>query len=197
MKATILSILLLLLTPASAASLLHFTSSPESWVGNGQTFTATSSNSTITAEEYNGSYGLLIGVQSADHWWFGIFTAEQGQTLRVGEYPGASRFSIHGQASGPGIDFFGDGRGNNNTSGHFTVLEFEKSGNEITKIAIDFIQHDEQAPSAWVHGYFRFNSTLPVPEPSSFALLAGVTGIVVIRRKPKHQENVLELVKLR
>jgi hypothetical protein len=94
---------------------------------------------------------LNIGPWSA---WFG---APKGQFLRVGEYRNAKRHAFSKDA--PGIDFSGEGRGCNMIAGEFVVWELEVKDNQITKLAIDFVQRCEGKMPPLI-GRIRINSSL-------------------------------------
>ena len=114
------------------------------------------------------------------------FSGPDDLPLQVGRYEDAARHPFNAFGT-PGMDVFGNGRGDNVVSGFFEVLEIEygqPSGifslPEIEKLAIDYVQFDEGDNSKWMVGSFRFNSALPVqhvPEPSTLGLLAiGLTA---------------------
>ncbi len=88
--------------------------------------------------------------------WHCEIGAPRKQFLKVGEYPGATRFAFSGDA--PGIDFFGKGRGNNKVIGAFAVWELEVTNDQITKLAIDFEQRSAPAKPA-LTGKIRLNSS--------------------------------------
>jgi hypothetical protein len=99
---------------------------------------------------------------------------------------GATRWPFQ-YPSAPGLDFSGDGRGDNTLTGYFNVLEIQYgSGNSIVSFAADFVQYDEGHMDWWNQGSIRFNSSLPIPEPSTLALISfcglGV-GVVAYRRR--------------
>ncbi len=89
-----------------------------------------------------GDYGIELG-------------APRGQFLQVGEYPGAKRYPFSDNS--PGIEVNGNGRGCNMIEGKFVVWELEVKGNEVIRLAIDFVQRCEgkMPPLA---GMIRLNS---------------------------------------
>src|SRR4051794_11610848 len=113
MKRILLSSILFLaagfpLEEVNAATFFYFTSSPTSWVGHGQTLTLTSGFHAIRTYDlgaYTNSVDLAAG-------GYDLTIVGPGLTLpTVGFYPNATRWPFMG--SGAGMDFSGDGRGNN------------------------------------------------------------------------------------
>jgi hypothetical protein len=92
---------------------------------------------------------------SVDGWDIDI-GAPDGQFLQVGEYQGAKRYAFSGNS--PGIDFRGQGRGSNTIAGSFVVWEIEFDGNQLTRLAIDFVQRSEEVGPP-LSGSLRINST--------------------------------------
>jgi hypothetical protein len=176
---------------AQPTNVLAFTSAPQSWVGAGRSFNVTPSDGYLfrIAGDFGNSISFLIassnspfgpnwnpGAGEEYHFWYLDIGAPLGQQLDVGYYPGAMRF---GGVDQPGLDFFGDHRGNNQTAGFFRVLELERTPTgALEHLAVDFTQYDEGIQSWWVQGQFRFNSFVPVPEPSSVALL-GCAAVIL------------------
>lgn len=80
------------------------------------------------------------------------FAAPPGQQLQRGSYVGAQRASF--RTSGrPGIDVSGDGRGCNEVTGRFTVLD---APSDLSRLWITFEQHCEGQPPA-LFGEVRIN----------------------------------------
>jgi len=108
-----------------------------------------------------------------------------GQPLTATFYNRATRFPFNSPTR-PGLNISGNGRGNNELSGWFKVLEIEYgTGGNISKFAVDFRQYDENltmsGPS--LYGSLRFNSSIPitpVPEPSTALLL--LAGVAMVAR---------------
>ncbi|MBI2805716.1 MAG: trypsin-like peptidase domain-containing protein [Planctomycetes bacterium] len=93
---------------------------------------------------------------SVDGWNLAI-GAPNGQFLQIGEYQDAKRFAFSGAS--PGLDFFGKGRGSNRVAGEFVVWELEFNGDQVTRLAIDFVQRSEERGPP-LRGRVRVNSTL-------------------------------------
>ena len=160
------------LQPAQAATLLSFLSSPYSWVGGGETVSAGPAN------------GFEIGVQGDPftmldfrviepwtpdgwRWWYLRLAAPEGASLSVGSYANATRWPFQ-ETTAPGLDFSGNGRGNNRLTGSFNILETNVADDGTLSFAVDFLQYDEEITNWWVKGAIRYNSEVPVnltPEP--------------------------------
>jgi hypothetical protein len=116
------------------------------------------------------------------HWFYLDLAVPQGQTLQPGFYPSATRYPFEA-SSVPGLSLYGDGRGDNQSTGYFDILEISYSGTLLESLAVDFVQYDELNPDAISSGSLRYNSTIPVasvPEVSSFFLcLSGFALILV------------------
>jgi hypothetical protein len=74
--------------------------------------------------------------------------------LKTGEYLNAKHSSSN---NNPGINFSGHGRGCNSTTGQFVVWEFEMSGDQITRVAIDFMMKCEGKDPP-LYGMLRYHS---------------------------------------
>lgn len=140
-----------------------------------------------------GSYdnGIDIRYNDGNSWDFQF--AGPGP-LHLGMYLDARRFPFNGPDN-PGISIYGNGRGNNQQSGWFNVLELSYSpdGN-LNSFAVDFKQYDESLTSSGpgLYGSLRFNSNIsitaaPVPEPEAALLaiigLATVLGLTRSKRE--------------
>jgi S1-C subfamily serine protease len=96
--------------------------------------------------------GRIINSQE----WMIMFGGPGKQFLEVGEYQRARRCAFSGDL--PGIDVFGQGRGNNQVFGAFVVWELEVQGDEIVRMAIDFVQRGEFQNAPPLKGKLRWNS---------------------------------------
>lgn len=132
---------------AMAQSLVYFTSSPGSWVGQGQTmtFSPTNGNPILVLSE-TGFVNVLI---DGGFWDLELGTPD-GSAFAVGLYPYS-------------VIFGGDGRGDDFATGWFDVLEVTQTGGVINPMAADFVYYDEGLTNNWVRGSFRYNSDVPVP----------------------------------
>ncbi len=133
---------------AKAVSYLRAISSKGDYIGQGNAFSYTGDQLTVRRNDR----GVSITVDD----WNIHFGAPRGKFLAAGEYPNAKRFPFSDDA--PGIEWYGKGRGANRIAGAFVVWEIELKGNEITRLAIDFIQRCEETMPP-LYGMIRYNST--------------------------------------
>ncbi|MFM8221613.1 MAG: hypothetical protein ACKOJF_22095, partial [Planctomycetaceae bacterium] len=111
--------------PAQAEPItaFYYTSSSESWVGQGDTVLVTPAD----------GFGFYCWRQSASgfsywvddmatnpiqcaRWWTFEIEVPAGQVMQVGQYLGATRYPFQ-QPQEPGLDVYGNGRGSNFVSG--------------------------------------------------------------------------------
>jgi hypothetical protein len=145
---------------AIAATFFTFSSSPSSWIGQGQTFTFSSVTATRTGNlgAYTDSVHFAAGGYEL------VIVGPNLTLAQVGFYPAATRWPFMG--SGPGLNLSGQGRGNNTLTGWFHVLQadYDASGQPVA-FAVDFAQYDEGNVADWNRGSIRFNSNVPAPGP--------------------------------
>jgi hypothetical protein len=187
MKRLILAVLLALglifiNEPLQAANILYYTSSPGSWIGQGQTVTFTSPATAFSASRIGHSNnGVRLSFDdNTDKYYLELIGP--GQTLpTVGLYPDAAQYPFNGSSAG--LFFYGNYRADNTNTGYFKVLQADCdiSGN-IVSFAVDFKQYDEGETANWVSGSFRYNSNIPIPEPATFLLL-GLGAAIAIRKQ--------------
>lgn len=175
---------------------LSYTSSPSSWVGGGETVTVTPAGGFDFIASTNFDNGVSFAVNDfasnpdfgSTRWWYLDFAAPSGQPLQAGHYANATRFPFQ-DWNNAGLSFVGNGRGDNELSGSFDVLEATYSGDgDILSFAANFTQYDENFRDWWNQGSIRFNSDIPlnaVPEPSTaFLFGVGLLGLALgITRK--------------
>ena len=197
--------------PAHALNVLSFESSPQSWVGQGQSFTVTPDDG-YTFEHFGMDWAkndLRIDISNFKslpdyyhedaHAWTLALAAPHNQPLKIGHYADAARYSFQ-EESQPGLTFSGDHRTNGSNAGFFDILEIEFDAEGVLqKLAVNFTQYGELNPDWWIHGKLRFNSNISlddtpiidnpaVPEPSTLLLLgSGLLGVVALRRKYRRQ----------
>ena len=173
---------------------LYYESSPQSWVGGGATVLVTPSDDFDFIASRNFDSGMSFAVNDfsenphfwSTRWWYLDFSAPFNQLLQVGHYSNATRYPFQ-DFDDPGLNFSGNGRGNNQLSGYFDVREVSYGPNgQVLSFAADFTQFDENFESGWNKGGLRYNSAIPlfsVPEPHSSALLAiGIVGLIATSR---------------
>ena len=153
------------------STLFYFTSSPRSWIGQGQTVLATPAIGFSILPEtgiYAHEVGFVIKPSNPhDRWWW-IELDCPPVDLTVGLYANAERL---GGNTGPGLNFSTSGRGDNTLTGYFNVLDISYDANHtLISFAADFVQYDVGVADLWNQGSIRYNSIIPVPEPSTYRL---------------------------
>jgi hypothetical protein len=95
-------------------------------------------------------------------WWFLDFAAPNRRPLTVGTYDLATRFPFQ-NVNEAGLSFGGNGRGCNQLTGRFEVLEavYDVSGS-VQRFAANFEQHCEGPAAPALYGQIRYRSTFPV-----------------------------------
>jgi hypothetical protein len=127
---------------------LYVVSSPGDFVGQGQTYSYRGNEVRVRTNPR--------GVEVRANGWNLLCGAAPGWRLTVGEFRGARRHPFSGAS--PGIEFTGNGRGCNTIAGEFRVWELEVRGNEVVRLAIDFVQRCEETGPP-LYGAVRFNSS--------------------------------------
>ena len=170
--------------PANATSFLFFESSPESWVGQGQTLFATPDDGYefTAAPNYDNGVNFSVIYPGYSNWWYLNISAPFDQPLSVGLYENATRWPFQ-SPDAPGLSFYGNGRGNNRNLGFFEVLEanYDPLGT-VQSFAVNFTQYGEENLNKWINGQLRFNSSVPLttPEPRTFMLMIdGLFGLMI------------------
>lgn len=108
--------------PLKAAYILYFTSSPGSWVGQGQTLTLTSPTTAFSGY-YTNEVGHMkvVSLKAGGIGGYELQLIGPNLTLpTVGFYPNATRWPFMG--SGAGLAFSGDYRGDNELTAFFEKL---------------------------------------------------------------------------
>jgi hypothetical protein len=172
-------------TPSSYDTFFALNSEPGDFIGLGVQQLLTIADGVFTAQHEVGHVG--IGFQG-DTFWTADFAAPGGVELVPGVYERATRYPFQA-ADEPGLDFSGDGRGCNELTGRFVVLEgvYGASG-DVEHFAADFEQHCEGGAAA-LFGSVRFHSTAPTitPRPS---LTPTPTGTRTPTPTPRHTATV-------
>jgi hypothetical protein len=132
---------------ALGGNFLSFVSDTGDYIGQGWTSLQQAPTSTITptidasfnhlSVSINGSTGLSA------IWWNLNMQAPQGQQLVPGTYLNATRWPFQATTV-PGLDFSGDGRGCNQSSGNFTITDAAYgAGGVVQRFSATFEQHCE------------------------------------------------------
>ena len=164
-------------------SMFYFTSTPQSTIGQGETFTASSTNGfTITAER-NSHNGVSIVIVSETRYWFLDFAAPGDAPLASGQYNNVTLWPTSSGGS-PMMSFSGEGRNVTSISGSFNVLAIDYGpGNGINRFDADFTQYDGGDLAQANQGMFRFDFS-PVPEPGAVPLIAvGIIGFLALKSR--------------
>src|SRR6267143_224996 len=119
----------------------------------------TVADGTFSVNSYPNTLGATFNTPGWTHWWsLGIGTADYS-VLQAGAYESAKRAPSAGH---PQLDFYGDGRGCNDVTGRFDVLEIVRDASgAVTQLAVNWEQHCEGGVPALL-GQIRYNSTVPV-----------------------------------
>ena len=160
---------------------LYLNSQPGDYIGAGQQQTYTIADGVFQLSTSNAAQHVSVAfhTQTYSHWWYLDFAAPSGTPLTSGQYEGATRYPFQSPV-GNGLDVAGDGRGCNELTGRFVVLEaaYDNSGN-VLKFAADLEQHCEGGNPA-LFGSIRYNSAVTItPRISvgSFRVLEGDAGV--------------------
>ena len=191
----VVALLLALATFASGETItgFFFTGSPTAWVSGGLTETLPQVGAGIGPCFVGDAPESCVMATASDPglgtWWWMDFASALDHNLSLGMYQNATRFPFE-PPNAPGLSFYGDGRGDNQLSGWFNILELTSDGNgRVLSLAVDFIQFDENVFANWNYGSLRINSTIPLnitspaPEPASYFLLG--TALVALACVPR------------
>jgi len=155
-----------------SATFLAFRSQHGDYIGQGQTWTLTPTDGTLTLATGTGSVSVQF---QGSRWWSLRFGSPTGNLLTPGVYEGATRWPFESPTK-PGLDVSGDGRGCNTLTGRFVVLEAQYGpSHDVQRLAIDFEQHCEGSPPA-LYGSVRYQSAVSVEPRLSVAPAAEYEG---------------------
>ena len=133
---------------------LTLTSDAGDYVGQGISKTYDASTSTFGLQAY-GASGINYTVSGLGDNWQAIITPPTGGQLTKGVTYATSRMA---DANNAGLDFFGDGRGCNTSTGSLTINNILRDANgNVTGLNATFVQHCEGATPA-LHGTIRYNA---------------------------------------
>jgi hypothetical protein len=165
-------------------SMFYFTSTPQSIIGQGETFTASSTNGFTISAERNVNNGVSLIISSETRYWFLDFAAAGSVQLTSGTY---NNPSVVPTPSTPGLLFSGEGRSVSTIGGYFNIITVDYGpGNTINQFEANFVQYDEGDINQANSGTIRFGLT-PVPEPGipalALASLLALMGMSWRRRR--------------
>ena len=150
---------LMMTLAAHSQSSFYFSGSPASYVSQGKTELITTTNGSIAFNNgYSYDHGLHLNITTTagENWSVDVGAIDRGQ-LHVGLYTNATRFPLN-NGSSPGLNFSGNGRGDNTLTGWFNVLSIAYSNNTLVSAAIDFVQYDEGDVTKKNSGFVRYNT---------------------------------------
>ena len=160
---------------------LHFLSQPGDFIGLGQERTFTDDLFDFHVQQSAGADAnvfLSNFLSGGNEFWGLSLAAPTGESLDPKVYDDAARFASAVQA---GLDFGGDGRGCNQSTGRFTVGDFQRDDDGlVTHLVANFEQHCEGAAPA-LFGEISYGLQLVpavVPAPSTiFLMIAALLGL--------------------
>jgi hypothetical protein len=157
-------------TAAANGNYLYLQSDQGDWVGAGQTYWHTDADTTWLT-----SYGCGDGcapwaattlsayLGNSTDWWDVRLAPLIGQPLVPGTYNNAQREALR-DATHPGMDISGDGRGCGTITGNFTVYTASFTGQTVNQFRASFTQHCEGANPA-LYGEIGINVPIPPAPP--------------------------------
>ena len=160
----------------SEGSFLSFRSQTGDCIGGGQSLTFTPTESQFSSMVNQDNREIAVSVSPPGSFWFLNMAAPAGQQLVPGTYQGATRWPFQ-EPSTPGLDFSGDGRGCNTSTGQFQVLEavYAPLG-YVQRFHATFEQHCEGAEAA-LFGEIQIVNP-PPPPPLTLKLNVDRKGTV-------------------
>ncbi len=145
--------------------------------------------STAEFETYTQPYSVLIHMRpynsTAGPWLLVFSTGRFDAPLEPAHYADVMRWGVPESDGHPQMTVFGEGRGLNELTGHFTVHEIDLSNPSALRLAIDFEQYGVGEPQNALRGRIRFNSKFPIPEPASSAMLTWTLAVVLRRDRSR------------
>jgi hypothetical protein len=185
-------------TAATLSDALELVSPPGEYIGNGITQVFGPNDGAFTAQRFGDL--VQIDFDGGPHRWTLRFAGPDFGPLALGEYTGTARFSTPTAA---GLDVSGEGRGCNESTGRFEILELGYGADgSVENFAATFEQACEQAPPDRIlRGSILLNSTLPPPHMPTLcsSKIASVPGLVQeIRELPvdRRRRHVLRTLLL-
>ena len=128
---------------------------PGDSIGGGQQLEYAAPDSSITILHDSGETFRVAVTGPGGEWWYARFAPKGSDPLAIGTYENALRFA---DATHPALDVYGQGRGCNETTGRFVISELERTGDNITSLAMSFEQHCEGGSPA-LFGEVRYQAS--------------------------------------
>lgn len=142
-------------TSSALRTLWYWDSQPGDYVGGGSQALYSLSNSQWTLSSDSNGRHVSVKVEAGTAYWTANFSSSE--PLAVGYYGAARRYPF---TPFNGIDVSGSGRGCNQETGRFVILELALGpGGTVQRFAVDFEQHCEDRVPA-LFGAIRYNSTI-------------------------------------
>ncbi|XZG69743.1 hypothetical protein ACTSKR_13940 [Chitinibacteraceae bacterium HSL-7] len=159
-RITLAAIALLASSPIFAANFFGFDSEQGDYIGGGKSLQVQELEGRFALSTNFGN-GASISVNNGDYWSMD-FAAANKERLHVGKYQNATRFPFQA-ADGHGLSISGAGRGCNQLTGEFEVLDVNYNANgQIDRFAATFEQHCEGKTPA-LRGSVAYNSDVSLP----------------------------------
>jgi hypothetical protein len=127
--------------PSSSLTFLSYSSDQSDWVGQGASGTYTLASAAFSATVLNeGRVTIQVHTPDYSFNWSMSFGTVNWQPFAPGAYEGATRTW---DGSTPLLDIGGNGRGCNDVTGRFVVLDVSLSGSTLNRFHATFEQHCE------------------------------------------------------
>ena len=155
--------------PAFAGeTLLVLASQPGDYIGGGQQRVITTADADFFVSG-NSTNSVSFSINDFNKpnpqytFWYVDFAAPSNTELSIGAYEGATRMPFQSPTE-PGLSVSGDGRGCNQLSGRFDILEVvrDPQTGDVIHFAADFEQHCESPSAPALLGAIRYDSDVPV-----------------------------------
>lgn len=150
--------------PSAGQSFIQLRSDAGDWVGNGQSYSYTKANAVLGVTVEGGRVEISV---DGDEWWNARIVLPTTYTqLQPGTYS-ASRF---GSTTDAGLDWGGEGRGCNSTTGTLIIDNVTYTGGALSVLDLRFEQHCEGGGPA-LHGqiHWLMSDTTTPPGPVTLA----------------------------
>ncbi len=132
--------------PASAPPIsgsLSMTSDPGDYIGQGLSYAYDTAGGDVFGSDSNGNAVHIAVTGAQGDWWYLDFAAPGGAQLAPGSYPNATRYPFQAPTE-PGLSVYGQGRGCNQLTGSFEVLEASYGADgSLASFQATFEQHCE------------------------------------------------------
>jgi hypothetical protein len=155
----------LLFTPALvyANGTLSFTSDPGDPVGNGATVTVPFTDEGL-AVGYGADGIYFYKMSGSPFWLLDLKSGYYGRFVREACYERAQRAAFRDPGR-PGLEFTYNGSGCGGVAGRFRIIDLaaDASTGEVSRLAVDFVQHCGVGPA--LYGKLRYNSDVTLDTP--------------------------------